>query len=217
MADFLSRRTRRPAERARGARALTAAIALMSGLIAAASEARTLISEASSSPFAHLYDREALHAPGSRSFQALRTDDGVLDLIKSREKLRLRAFRGASGLWLIGYGHAATARPGRIITEQEAERLLRLDLIRFEEAVKARLTRPVRQREFSAMVDLAYNAGIGAFAGSSVLRRFNAGDRLGAADAFLAWNKYRRRGRLVVSRELTIRRRLARAHFLGRS
>lgn len=167
------------------------------------------------SPFAHLYDPEMLHEPGSESFRALRTDDATVELIKSRETLQLEAYQGASGLWLIGYGHAATAEAGRAITEYEAERLLRLDLLRFEEAVKARLTRPVRQREFSAMVDLAYNAGTGSFAGSSVLRLFNAGDRGGAANAFLAWNKYRRDGRIVVSAELSERRRLNRAHFLG--
>lgn len=192
----------------------TIIVALVFGAAIAASPPTAAASEVGS-PFAHLYDREALHAPGSPSFQALRTDDGMVEIIKHREKLRLRAFRGASGIWLIGYGHAATARPGMIVTEQEAERLLRVDLIRFEEAVKAGLTRPVRQREFSAMVDLAYNAGTGAFESSSILRKFNTGDRRGAADAFLAWNKYRRRGRLISSAELTLRRRQDRAHFLG--
>lgn len=169
------------------------------------------------SPFAHLYDAEALHAPGEGNYSALRTDDAMIALLKSREKLRLWAFRGASGMWLIGYGHARTARPGLIITEREAERLLRDDLLFFEAGVKKLLTRPVRQREFSAMVDLAYNAGLGAFASSSVLRRFNAGDRRAAADALLLWRHYRRQGRLVPSRELAERRRLNRAHFLGRT
>lgn len=189
----------------------------MRRLAAAALTAAALLgAPAAASPFAHLYDPEIQHAPGAPSFEALRTDDAMVALIKDREKLSLRAFRGASGIWLIGYGHAKGARPGLRITEREAEWLLRQDLLVFEAAVKGALRRPVRQREFSAMVDLAYNAGIGAFLGSSVLKRFNDGDRRGAADAFLPWNKYRRfGGRPRRSRELAERRRLDRAHFLG--
>ena len=39
------------------------------------------------------------------------------------------------------------------------------------------------------MVSIAFNIGTGGFARSSVLRRHNARDFTGAADAFLLWNK----------------------------
>jgi len=40
-----------------------------------------------------------------------------------------------------------------------------------------------------AFVDAAYNIGVGAFCGSSMARRANAGDMAGACDALLMWNK----------------------------
>jgi hypothetical protein len=39
------------------------------------------------------------------------------------------------------------------------------------------------------MVSLCFNIGPGAFAGSTLVKRFNAGDEPGAADAFLMWRK----------------------------
>ncbi|KQP82846.1 hypothetical protein ASF57_11970 [Methylobacterium sp. Leaf117] len=39
------------------------------------------------------------------------------------------------------------------------------------------------------MVSLAYNIGPGAFAGSTFLKRINAGDTAGAYDAILMWKK----------------------------
>ena len=40
-----------------------------------------------------------------------------------------------------------------------------------------------------ACVDAAYNIGVGAFCGSSMARRANAGDMVGACDPLLMWNK----------------------------
>jgi lysozyme len=40
-----------------------------------------------------------------------------------------------------------------------------------------------------AFVDVAYNIGVSGFCGSSMARRTNAGDMLGACNALLMWNK----------------------------
>ena len=42
---------------------------------------------------------------------------------------------------------------------------------------------------FDALVSLAYNIGAGALAGSSIIRKLKAGDKLGAANAFRLYNK----------------------------
>lgn len=46
-----------------------------------------------------------------------------------------------------------------------------------------------RDKEWAAATSLAYNIGVTAYCGSTVDRRFDAGDRKGACDAFLMWNK----------------------------
>ena len=112
-----------------------------------------------------------------------------LELIKSFEGLRTKAYRCPAGVWTIGYGSTGRhVREGQIITPERAEELLRGDLMRFEEAVR-RYALPATQGQYDAMVGLAFNIGITAFARSTLVRRHRAGDHEGAADEFLKWNK----------------------------
>jgi hypothetical protein len=48
---------------------------------------------------------------------------------------------------------------------------------------------PVTSNQFSALVSLAYNVGIGALRGSTLLRLLNARDYAGAANQFPRWNR----------------------------
>lgn len=114
-----------------------------------------------------------------------------LALIKEFEGLRLRAYHDAVGIPTIGYGSTGShVRMGMTITEQEAEDLLKLDLSRFERGVAQAVGAvPTTPNQFSAMVCLAYNIGVGAFNRSSVLRLHLQGKRLLAAGAFLLWVK----------------------------
>lgn len=119
--------------------------------------------------------------------------DGIA-LLKKWEGCRLKAYLDPVGIWTIGYGHTSAAglpkvAAGLIITRQEAEDILVRDLVQYESAVAKALTRSASQPQFDAMVSLCFNIGPGAFAGSTVVRKFNAGDVAGAADAFRLWNK----------------------------
>lgn len=112
-----------------------------------------------------------------------------IDLIKHFEGLRLRAYRDPAGILTIGYGHTETVAEGQVITEAEAEALLRQDLDRFERGVSDLITAETHEWQFDALVSLAFNIGLGAFEGSTVLRRHNAGDYEGAGEAINWWNK----------------------------
>lgn len=114
-------------------------------------------------------------------------------LIQGFEGLSLKAYPDASG-YSIGYGHFG-AKPGDVITRAEADRLFDQDVVKYEAAVSL-VTPDALQHEFDAMTSLAYNIGTGnvaardkGFAGSTVARLHNMGDRQGAADAFRMWNK----------------------------
>jgi hypothetical protein len=80
-------------------------------------------------------------------------------------------------------------RSGDKCTAQQADRYLAHDLQEFERAVAAMVTVPVTSNQFSALVSLAYNIGISALRGSTLLRLLNAGDYAGAANQFLRWNR----------------------------
>lgn len=143
--------------------------------------------------------------------------DGIA-LIKKWEGCRLTAYPdpGTFGEpWTIGYGHTSAAgepmvKKGMKITQQEADDILVRDLVKYESAVMKALTVLPTQNQFDAMVSLCYNIGPGAFAGSSVVKKFNASNISGAADAFRLWNKAGGR----VMQGLVNRREDERKHFL---
>lgn len=112
-----------------------------------------------------------------------------VDHVKKWEGLRLKAYLDVVGVWTIGYGHTKTAKPGMVITEKEAERLLREDLAWAEKAVVNGVKVTITQPMFDAMVSLCFNIGAGAFARSTLLRELNAGDIEGAAQQFRVWVK----------------------------
>jgi len=134
-----------------------------------------------------------------------------LRLLKAFEGLRLRAYQDSVGVWTIGYGTTSGVRPGMVITEAQAEDLLKRDLNRFERAVNDLVTVPLTDDQFSALVTFAYNVGEGALADSTLLRLLNQGDYRGAADQLLRWDKAG--GQALAG--LTRRRRAERALFLG--
>lgn len=119
----------------------------------------------------------------------------TIDLVKLFEGLRLKAYKDPVGIVTVGYGTTAAAGVGIVphigmtITEDEAETYLMRALEKFALKIRPKITAPINDNEFGAFLSLAYNIGPGAFAKSSALRKFNAGDRAGAANAILLWNK----------------------------
>lgn len=114
-------------------------------------------------------------------------NDAGLALIKSFEGLRLEAYRCPAGVLTIGYGSTGPhVKQSMVITPGEAERLLLEDLEWFEHGVEI-IAGPATDNQFSAMVSLAFNIGLGRFATSTVLKRHKLGNRVGAANAFLLW------------------------------
>ena len=139
-------------------------------------------------------------------------------IVEPCEGRRLVAYRDCVGVLTIGYGHTSRAgppqvTPGMKITQAEADDILSRDLAVFERGVAALIAGAkggVTQCEFDALVDLAFNVGLGNLKSSSLLRAFRAGDKAGAARKFMDWNKAG--GRVIAG--LTQRRQRDRAWFL---
>jgi len=112
--------------------------------------------------------------------------------IMQREGVRNKAYRDSRGIFTIGVGHV-TPPPNftrwSTWTNAQVDAALSSDLRRFETAVNDSVKVPMTQNEFDACVSLAYNIGSDGFAGSSVVHHLNNGDRVGAAKAFLMWEK----------------------------
>ncbi len=136
-------------------------------------------------------------ADAREKYGAQRITTAGVSLVKTQEGWYPRPYLDPVGIWTVGFGHTGNV-PGRgiwvpgqnrrgVLTPAEGDQLLRLDLSEFEAGVKRLVRRPMTAGEFSAFVSLAFNIGLGAFASSTVLRKFNQGDKRGAAAAFLMW------------------------------
>ena len=93
--------------------------------------------------------------------------------------------------WTIGWGSTgADIKPGTVWTQKQCVDRFGEHLSKFAQGVsKAIGSAPTTQQQFDAMVSLAYNIGLGAFAKSTVLKRHIAKDYQGASAAFAMWNK----------------------------
>lgn len=144
------------------------------------------------------------------------------ELIKQREGVRLTAYTDGAGILTIGVGHTSAAgapvvKKGMKITEKESDAILSRDLSIFERAVNESVKVKLNQNEFDALVSLAFNIGGAAFKKSTLLKNLNSGDRKGAADQFLVWNKITVNGAKVSSKGLSTRREAERKQFLSQA
>jgi len=93
-----------------------------------------------------------------------------LDLIKKWEGFRANAYLDPVGIPTIGYGtirypNGQPVELGDIVTEAEAEDLLKLEADDFAELVTKKVTVGLNQNQFDALVSFCYNVGGGAFQG----------------------------------------------------
>ena len=117
-------------------------------------------------------------------------NDAGLDLLKSFEKCRLKAYKDSGGILTIGWGHTGEdVHEGQVISQEDADDLLGDDLSSFEAGVADLLDVDATPNQFSALVVFSYNVGLNALSGSTLLKKFNSGDTTGASEQFLRWNK----------------------------
>lgn len=120
----------------------------------------------------------------------MKTSNNGRNFIKRFEQLRLKAYPdpGTGGKpWTIGWGHTKGVMQGDRITQEQAEAFFSEDLAVFELTVNGAIKRTMTQNQFDSMVSLAFNIGGPAFAGSTLVKNFNAGDVQAAADEFSKW------------------------------
>ena len=122
---------------------------------------------------------------------SLKTSDNGIKFLKSQEGCVLTAYKlTGETYYTIGYGHyGADVYEGMTITEQEAENLLRSDLVYYENGVNSIAVSKfpsINQNQFDALVSYAYNRGLGNSAGTNGLRQliYNSDTLSEVADNF---------------------------------
>lgn len=117
------------------------------------------------------------------------------DLIKSFEGLRLSAYKCSANKETIGFGNTfyedgSPVKMGDTITKERADSLFELIANNFAERVRKEVKTILTDNQFSALVSLSYNIGIGNLQKSTLLRKvnFNPNDPTIRAE-FMKWNK----------------------------
>jgi len=114
--------------------------------------------------------------------------DSGKQFIKSKERLRLEAYRDAVGVWTIGWGHIVGVKEGDVCTIEQAEAWFAQDAAPCEACINSLVTVELTQAQFDALCSFAFNLGCMALRNSTLLRLLNAGDFAGAAEQFGRWN-----------------------------
>jgi lysozyme len=116
----------------------------------------------------------------------------AIELIKSFEGLELTAYKCPAGVLTIGYGHTGPdVTPGLKISDERALELLRRDVdVAYRgvvDAIDSEFFRELTVKQICALVSFAFNVGVFAFKKSTMLRKINKGDYVGAAEEFARW------------------------------
>ncbi|CAB4327919.1 Lysozyme [Bacteriophage APSE-7] len=136
-----------------------------------------------------------------------------LVLIKRYEGLRLKAYQCRAGRWTLGYGHTHNINAGDVITQEQAEEFLREDIAQVTALLNTRRKVPLTQNQYDALCSLVFNIGGTAFTTSTLLKKLNGGDYLGAASEFMKWSKATVNGKKIRMSGLIKRRQAEKALF----
>ena len=140
--------------------------------------------------------------------------DGSATVQHVSGKQYLRAYRDIAGVATACDGITRGVRMGQTYTEAQCTALLEKELVIHAQGVM-KCTPRIQGNQAVAAVLFAYNVGVGAYCGSTVAKRFNAGNMRGGCDALLAWDKARVSGVLRPVLGLTKRRQRERALCLS--
>ena len=115
---------------------------------------------------------------------------GGLAFISQHEGKRNLTYPDPAHGWAVPtvcIGHTATAVRGRWYSDQECLALLEQDAKIASTAVLKHAKVPLTQGELDAYTSFVFNVGEGAYRNSTLLRKLNAGDRVGACDQLPRW------------------------------
>lgn len=97
-------------------------------------------------------------------------------LVKPWEGYEPEPYRDIVGVMTVCYGSTTNIQQ-RIYTEQECSERLNSELGSYLTGISQCIKRPLREREWAAVLSWSYNVGVGAACRSTLVRRINAGEQ----------------------------------------
>lgn len=119
--------------------------------------------------------------------------------IKMHEGFSGTAYKDVTGVWTIGYGNAQNVKPTDTISREDASNILqRMVDDNYARGIQRCIKVPLTQHEFDALVDLAYNAGVGGACSSPVVELVNQGHYEQACAAYIGYKVNNRKTGLPI-------------------
>lgn len=109
--------------------------------------------------------------------------------VAGAEGLRTVAYKDPVGIPTICFGETRGVDLGDTATVAECKEMLGDRVLEFGAGVDGCVTQDLPPTRKAAFVSFSYNVGVGAFCSSTLVRKLNAGDTLGACNELLRWNR----------------------------
>lgn len=125
----------------------------------------------------------------------MKTSEKGINLIKSFEGFSSTPYLDIAKIPTIGYGFTHYLDDTKVklsdkaLSLEQAENILKLSLKKYENIINENVKVQLNQNQFDALASFVYNVGGTAFKNSTLLKKLNQVDYLGAAEEFLRWNK----------------------------
>ena len=117
----------------------------------------------------------------------MKASDLLIQKLKDFEGVHLKSYKDIVGVLTIGVGHTRGVKQNQTITMAQCESLLKGDLLPCENFVNS-IREVNTQGKFDALVDFAFNLGIGALKDSTLLKRIrNKESEVLIKNEFMKW------------------------------
>lgn len=94
------------------------------------------------------------------------------------------------GILTSCFGHTdPELKKGQTFTDDECFEQLAIDLVEHDKGMMRYIRVPLSDKEHAAYLSFTYNLGVNAFASSTLLKKLNKEDRVGACNELLRWDK----------------------------
>jgi lysozyme len=135
----------------------------------------------------------------------------LLKMLAHHEGVRQRPYQCPANLWTIGVGSLLYPEQARIPSTpegmakrkawplkpednrtwsmEEVDRILAKDVERFERGIERLISIRLTQNEYDAVLSFAFNLGLGCLQRSTLRAKLNRGDKEGAIESLLKYNK----------------------------
>lgn len=114
---------------------------------------------------------------------------GLISSVSMLEGTRYVPYEDVVGVWTVCEGYAGKdVVRGKTYTRAECDNLTRTQLAAHGADVLRCTKVPLSQHEYDAYTIFTYNVGGAAFCGSSLVKKLNKNDHVGACNGLLAWD-----------------------------